>query len=291
MKTRIIFLLLLCTVMVYGQVVKVKNHYSLTSQVKERAFYPVFNPEGTQLLYTTENYKGLNLYYIQTGEVKVIAGDAGAGYSPMFSSDSKKIYYKQTTKKDGRQYKSLMSFDQTAGKSVKLSEPLRSLKEVNIIQKQVIKKTAALSSVSVSTENLKIVLYRDGKRTEMEPVGKVAGYIWTSLSPNRKMILFTATSKGTFVCDLEGKVVASLGKLNAPVWYDDSYVVGMVDKDNGSFITSSQIVMASLDGKLRQTLTPDDTIALYPAASATSQRIAYSTPKGELYIMEIEINR
>lgn len=289
MKTRLILLFILCTSTVCGQTVKVKSHSLLKPVSEGRAYYPIFNPDGTQLLLTTENYKGLNLCNIQTGEIKSITTDEGAGYSPLFSNDSKQIYYRQVSRKSGRQYKTLMSFDATSQKTTTLSEPVRSVGELINLQKKAAKRGVA-PSISVCTENLKIVLYRNGSRTEMEPLGKVAGYIWTSLSPNSQMILFTAASKGTFVCDLDGKIIATLGKINAPVWYDNDYVVGMEDKDDGSFITSSKIVIASVDGKLRQNLTSDDRIALYPAASSASKRIAYCTQKGELYIMEIEIN-
>jgi len=289
MKTRLMLLFILFTSTVCGQTVKIKSHSLLNLASEGKAFYPVFNPDGTQLLYTTENYKGLNLYNIQTREKKLITTDEGAGYSPSFSNDSKQIYYRQVSRKLGRQYKTLMSFDATSQKTATLSEPIRNVRELVKLQKKATKR-GILSSVSVCTENLKIVLYRNGNRTEMEPLGKVAGYIWTSLSPNGQMILFTAASKGTFVCDLTGKVIATLGKINAPVWYDNEYVVGMEDKDDGSFITSSKIVIASVDGKLRQNLTSDEMIALYPAASSVSKRIAYCTQKGELFIMEIEIN-
>jgi len=289
MKTRLSLFFLLCACTLYGQSIKVKSHYPATSKYEGRAFYPVFNSDGTQLLFTSENYKGLYICDIKTGEVKMIADNEGAGVSPVFSKDSKKVYYRQVTRTRGRQYKTLMSFDATSQKTAKLSEPVRTVKELNAIQKKIVKRGAA-PAVSVCTENLKIVLYRDGERTEMEPLGKLTGYIWTSLSPNGEMILFTAASKGTFVCDLTGKVIASLGKINAPVWYDNNYVVGMEDKDDGSFITSSKIVIASVDGKLRQALTSDDKIAMYPAASSASKHIAYCTQKGELYIIELEIN-
>lgn len=288
MKTRILLLLLFCTNAVCGQTVKVKSHSFVNPKIEGKAFYPHFNPDGTKLLFTSENFKGLNLYDLQTNEVKLITTDEGAGYSPTFSNDSKEIYYRQIRRKNGRQYKTLMGFDAATQITKTLSEPVRTVKELNILQKKVLKR-GTVPSVSVATENLKIVLYRNGERIEMEPIGKVSGYVWTSLSPNGKMILFTAASKGTFVCDLSGKVIASLGKMNAPVWYDDNYVVGMEDKDNGDFVVSSKIIIASIDGKFRQALTSDDKIAMYPAASLASKRVAYCTLNGELYVMELEI--
>lgn len=290
MKSKIACLLLLFATTVSGQIVKIKSHYSLSSKIKEASYYPILSPKGNQLLFTTENHKGLNLYNFVTGEVKVISTDNGAGFAPSFSGDEKKIYYNQLSITDGRKYKSLMCFDSSTRRVAQLSSPQRTMKEVRNIQKRVMTKVSS-PLVSVSNENLKVVLYRNGIRTELEPVGKVAGYIWVSLSPNGKMILFTAASKGTFVCDLSGKVIVSLGKLNAPVWYNDDFVVGMDDKNDENFIISSKIVLVTIDGKNRQELTSSGRIALYPVASSEARKIAYCTSKGELYVMEIENNQ
>lgn len=78
----------------------------------------------------------------------------------------------------------------------------------------------------------------------------------------------------------------SLGLVRAPQWYDNNTVVGMQDVDNGEFILSSKIVAVTLDGTM-QTLTGDDIIAMYPYASAASGKIAFSTPAGEAYIINV----
>jgi len=75
-----------------------------------------------------------------------------------------------------------------------------------------------------------------------------------------------------------------VGKMRAPVWYDDNTVVGMIDLDDGEFIYASTIVAATLDGKT-QTLTDDATIAMYPHAAAG--KIVFSTPAGEAYIINV----
>lgn len=291
MKTRFVVLSLLVVCAVNAQTIKVKNHKLVSSRIEQKAFHPVFNSDGTKLLFTSDNYVGLNLYDFNTDSVKTIATEEGTGFSPTFSNDGKKIYYRQVDRKDGRLYKTLMSFDSGNQTRMKLSQPVRTTKELNTIRRKAMKGRSATSSISVCTEDLKIVLYKNGVRKEMEPLGKVAGYIWASLSPDGKMILFTAASKGTYVCDLSGKVIASLGKVNAPVWYNNYYVVGMDDKDDGSVITSSGVVIVSLDGKTRQTLTPEDRIAMYPAASSSAGRIAYCTADGKIYVMDIDINK
>ncbi len=286
MKIKITVILWFCAVIGSAQVT-VKQDVPVSGLKKGMDFHPIFSPDGDKLLVTSANYTGLDVYDVASQSVKHITDDTGAGFGVSFDKNGEKVYFRQTLIQNGRQYKVLKSYNEKDYSVTKLSEPLRTQEEQHV-------QLRTLSSdpeIRVCTEKLKLVLYKNGQRTEMEPVGNVPGYVWASLSPDKKMILFTAATKGTFVCDLSGKIVASLGKLNAPVWYDNRYVVGMDDKDNGENVTSSRIVIASLDGKVRQNLTPENKIAMYPSASAKTQRIAYCTGNGGVYMMEISINQ
>lgn len=289
MKLLVIILLSMFAGSANGQIVNVKKHYQLKRVEGKNLSHPIFDPQGTHLLVTSENYVGLDLLDIQTGDVCPITQKEGAGFNPTFSNDGRKIFYQTTTTKFKRKYKTLMNYDLNVNKENGLSETTHAQGELNRIQAGLVRKEKRdPADVYVVSENLEIVLYQNGNKKVLSPVGAVPGYIWVSLSPNGKMILFTAVSKGTFICDLSGKVLSALGNINAPIWYGNDYVVGMRDKDNGDIITSSRIVMTTVDGKTSQELTPADRIALYPAASTTSKQIAYCTDKGELYIMEID---
>ena len=63
-------------------------------------------------------------------------------------------------------------------------------------------------------------------------------------------------------------------------------VVGMNDQDNGEVYTSSEIVVVDLQGN-RQVLTDSNVIAMYPQPSADGSKIAFSTPTGEAYLINI----
>lgn len=288
-RKQLIFLLLICTVMLSAQQVTVVKNYQVMQNLEKSAYYPVISPDGQQLLFTSESYTGLSLYDLSSGKQQKVTDAAGAGFDPAFASDEKTILFTEESKLDGRRYKSLMSFERVSGNRMELVAPQRSNLPLKAAKQQRMQKKA--STVSVSTEDLKLVLYRNGVRKVMEPVGQVAGYVWASLSPDNTKILFTAASKGTYICDLEGNVLASLGKLNAPAWYGNQFVVGMDDTDNGDFITSSSVLIVSADGKMRQNLTPENQVAMYPTASAQSNRIAYNTLDGKIYVMEIAINQ
>lgn len=51
------------------------------------AYHPILSEEGDMLLYTTSDYKGLNLYQIKKNEVIELSNEDGAGFSALFSND------------------------------------------------------------------------------------------------------------------------------------------------------------------------------------------------------------
>ena len=93
-------------------------------------------------------------------------------------------------------------------------------------------------------------------------------------------------AEGAFVCNLDGSNVKPLGMMRAPQWWDDATVVGMYDQDDGEFVYASRIVATNLKGD-KQSLTPDSLIAMYPKVSAQAGKIAFSTPDGKAYIINV----
>lgn len=255
-------------------------------QIATHAFYPILNNEGTKLLYTGGNYRGLVIKDLESGSEKIISTEDGAGYNAVFDSDNQKVYFRKERKVAGKRLKAIHSYTLASNKTELLINELHQPEEMNRALNKV---KCPSSDITVTTEDLYLVVYNGGTRTVLNPLGKVPGYIWASLSPSKDKILFTAPSKGTFIADLSGKIISSLGYLNAPVWYDNNWIIGMDDKDNGNDIISSSIILIREDGANRTILTPDTLKAMYPAVSSYSHKIAYNTSEGEIYIMEIAI--
>ena len=88
---------------------------------------------------------------------------------------------------------------------------------------------AVSAATTVGVDNQKIVLNRDGQITVLAPNGQDESYYWVSLSPDGSQILYSTAHHGTCVCDLQGRVLRSLGRLNAPKWMDNENVSGMVE--------------------------------------------------------------
>lgn len=264
----------------------------------QTGFYPVLNADGTKMLLTAENYAGLSVYDVAAKQLQTLTLEANAGYQPTFNADNSKVFYRSKSYENGRGLTAVKSYALATQKAQTLISPRRevgTLKQygngvVFCQEKQLRKatfgKNTMAAPVYVSNEDLKLVLYNNGKRTELHPYAEDVNYIWSSVSPDGTKILFN-TKYGTAICDLEGRILANLGNLNAPVWYNNDLVLGMFDKDNGDVILSSDIAMMSADGKQTQILTDGSTIAMYPSASAQAGKIAYNTQDGQVYLMEI----
>lgn len=148
---------------------------------------------------------------------------------------------------------------------------------------------ASAEDLRVDNQDLTLNLYRNGTKTVLTPHGAKAHYIWASLSPDKQYILFN-TAQGTAICDLQGRERINFGQgLNAPVWYGNDYIVGMNDCSDSHDYTASSIVIASVDGTLRQTLTDPAEFGMYPAVDAASGRIAYNTLNGDIRMLQLNL--
>ena len=267
----------------------------------QKGFNPVLNTAGDKLLFTASGFSGLNLVDLSTNQVTEISKEAGAGYEPQFSTDNAQIYYRKTSFDNNRRFNAVLSFDIKTKRNSELLAPQRMLNKIypltngviafsgkNILRATATKSTAAPIVVSANDE-LRIMLY-NGKISYLNPLNMPEPrYIWVSLSPDNKKILFTAAGKGTYICDLNGKILSSLGSINAPVWFNNDYVVAMEDKDDGHRVTSSKIVLISVVKKTKTDISTTDKIAMYPTASGKASRIAYHTENGEIEVVDVKL--
>ena len=194
---------------------------------------------------------------------------------------------------------SLRSINLGSGQSRELVAPTRNLQGVGINNQAALPvtrgqvtakgfegKVSDKNGVVLSINNRQLMISRNGKTRNLSPNGKDKSYLWPSLSPDGTKILYYVGAEGAFVCNLDGSNVKPLGMMRAPQWWDDATVVGMYDQDDGEFVYASRIVATNLKGD-KQSLTPDSLIAMYPKVSAQAGKIAFSTPDGKAYIINV----
>ena len=69
--------------------------------------------------------------------------------------------------------------------------------------------------------------------------------------------LFYAGAKGAYVCDLDGNLIADLGKYTSPAWCGNDYVVAVNATHDGHQYETSQIVLLKVDGSYKKELTKE----------------------------------
>ena len=113
-------------------------------------------------------------------------------------------------------------------------------------------------------------------------------YIWAELSPNGKMLLFSTSDQGVFIVNLKGKILYKLGKIaRATNWWNNRYIVGMIDEDDGDNFTKSDLVMIDIKTGRQMPIETEEEIALYPCAN--KPYIEYFTLDDKKHTIELRI--
>ena len=303
MRTTLLCIILLIPISLNSQDIRIKNVSRVRPEDKGSYLLSGVVPGSRSLLVAGEGYKGLSILDTRSGKVSVISNDEGAGYEPAVTADGKKVLFRSDSYSDNRKYSSIQSYDIESGVSHLLVDKERDVLPPAVSDNAVLLKSEKDKRIEtygtsltkgtggekfVVIEDMMPVLYRGDERKPLMPNGD-GFYIWASLSPDRSLILYNYQGRNTYICDLEGKVLFDLGKINAPRWFNDQIIIGMDDQDDGYRITSSELVYYSLSKQRRKVLTSTpDRSEMFPFAFG-NKKIAFTTDNGEIYVMKIRI--
>ncbi len=268
--------------------------------------FPTISPQGDYVLISSTGYNGLVKIDLTSYETKILSTAPSAGYYPTISADGKKIAFYEAFYKNNRRYTSVKSLDLSTpllSRAIEEAVPSRNITGIKITngslkiatagkesQKKLTTDTEENTIPLLTIENKLMVIYKADKRIELAPNGDDKSYYWASISPDGKKIVYnTAYPTNTWICDINGKNPIALGRIGAPQWIGNNHIIGMNDKDDNSKITSSSIEIIDIKSKIRQNLTPSNIIATYPSASADCKTIAFDSPQGNVYIMNINL--
>lgn len=287
---------------VSAQVLSVKSVEKVPIPVDADNAVAAISPGGDYILLTTSTHRGLKKFDLATGETTTLTEAEGAGYGATVTADGKTIVYRETSfTPQHLKMTALKSISTVTGAKRELAPAQRMLQGYRldgnaaaVISKGKMRvrslngaKIVATPPTLSLTQDHQMQLTRNGKTTLLAPNGKNVRYIWPSLSPDGTKVLYYVSGVGCFVCDLNGNNVKPMGQLRAAKWYDNTTIVGMNDQDNGEYVTSSSIIAKTLSGA-EQKLTSDEIIAQYPQVSPSSRKIAFETPAGEAYIINLQ---
>ena len=302
MKHLLLTMALCLPIAVSAQVLSVKSVEKVPIPVDADNAVAAISPGGDYILLTTSTHRGLKKFDLATGETTTLTEAEGAGYGATVTADGKTIVYRETSfTPQHLKMTALKSISTVTGAKRELAPAQRMLQGYRldgnaaaVLSKGKMRvrslngaKIVATPPTLSLTQNHQMQLTRNGKTTLLAPNGKNVRYIWPSLSPDGTKVLYYVSGVGCFVCDLNGNNVKPMGQLRAAKWYDNTTIVGMNDQDNGEYVTSSSIIAKTLSGA-EQKLTSDEIIAQYPQVSPSSRKIAFETPAGEAYIINLQ---
>lgn len=262
-----------------------------------RTIESVMSPDGS---FAVINAAGsLQKVDLATGKIVKIADDASSGME--ISKDGNTLIYEQSVFKDKLRYTNLKSVNLNNGKESTIVNASRNLQGYALSKNSVgavdngkytakSLNSAAPSLVTVASIKAgALIVSVNGVSNNISPQGTTGqSYLWPSVSPDGKKVLYYLCGEGAFVCNLDGSNPVSVGMMRAPKWYNNKVVVGMQDEDNGDYVTGSKLVASSVDGKVMQDLTQISSMAMYPSVAANGSKVSFVTPAGELFILNIK---
>lgn len=301
MKKIFLIVALVVAAIANAQVVSVQSIDRVSTPDNQDLKVAGIAPDGSYILLTTGTNDGLQRYDLTNGTLEVITEAAGAGYNAQISEDGKEVVYRQTSyTADRLRMQQLVRKNLQTKKDMVIVKPTRDLQAVavakntiSVVKNNKIERVAIDAQVKteempvLSISNGQLMITRNGQTTQLSPNGTNKSYIWPSVSPDMKHITYYVAGEGCYIANIDGSNVRFVARdCRAAKWLNNNTLVAMADKDNGEVITSSAIVVYTIDGK-KQTLTENNLIAMYPYASADGKKVVFSTDNGQVYIINL----
>lgn len=277
MKKIFLSLVLAIPMMLSAQVFQVGQLTKLSTPTDTDVKVAGVSPDGSYILITNGANQGLRRYDVATGKTTTISTAAGAGYNVQINKTGQELVYRETSfDQKGLRRNNIVRHDFSVAKTTTIAQGQRDM--------MAMANTGA--NVSVSINDRKIVLTKNGKSITLAPNGTHLSYIWPSVSPDGTKICYYVCGNGCWVANIDGSNKQYIGHgVQAAKWYDNNTLVAMDSKDDGHFTTSSVIVAYTLDGK-KQVLTNNSMIAMYPYVA--NSMIVFSTLEGETYMLNVK---
>ena len=258
-------------------------------------FFPQLSPDGQWLLYSPTEATSLQLKNLSTGAVTTVASVGYPGFDAIFGVDGKVYYITQERKKNGLVYRTAHCYDPATGKSqVVLKAQHGRVQAINAAngvvingERQVYHSNSQVGAYAYTRGDILYLVDAGGVTRALKPVTDSNGYLWASLSPDGTRVLFEAASRGLFVCDLNGRVIAELDQYLMPCWYNNDYIIAMSNAGNVR-TSGSRIWLLSVDGETVKPISPKEDRAVQPMAAAGKvvYTILYS---GEVKQLELDV--
>jgi hypothetical protein len=298
--------LLFLTGPMHGQTLRVHSTQEIHPGIKADYTLSGVSPNGKSILVTKPHYQGLYLIDLKTGATKTLTEQQGAGYQPDFSDHSKYVCFRSDDFTHKIRLSSVYRVKLRHPDSTLLYAEGRNVTCPEIIGNDIIYSvdgklkanhfhwwlfTRPDEKTFVQLQDLQPVLYQRGFKKTFCPSGE-GSYLWVSLSPNRKRMVYYVVGKGAFVSDLNGKILLSAGDLMSPRWMNNDCVSGVAVHGDSGKSTATDVVFFSVKTGKRFVLTPTASInERNPYPLLKGKKMIYQTTSGALQLVTFSVHR
>lgn len=251
------------------------------------------SPDGKSILVTKPHYFGLYHLNLKSGNLDTITELAGAGYRPAYSGSGKYIIYRTDDYSEKYRLSTIHMHNIKNGKKNLLVEDKRLVSVPYVLGNDIVftvdgnldckhfnwwLATDPDDKTFVLSEDLEPELWVKGQKKRYKPAGD-GSYIWISLSPDKKRLLFYLAGKGCFVSDLKGNILLDAGNLLTPSWLNNNYIVGVYSTDIAAInVKTSEKVMLTRTTNVNER---------NPKPFSDGKKLVYQSSAGEINIMKI----
>jgi Tol biopolymer transport system component len=300
----ILLLLFLNTVFTEAQQIEITGSKNIVPEDSGNYILAGVSPNGKYILLSKPHLKGLYILDFKNGDIRVISELYGAGYKPVFSKRSNYVLFRTDDYSEKKKLSSIHKVKISNLDSTLLIRNKRTVSTPIVIGNDIVYTVEGklkrdqfhwwlfsnpADKTFVLNEDLLPVLWEQGEERVFIPGGE-GSYIWISLSPDKKKMLYHLAGQGTFVCDLNGKFLLSAGNLLNPGWLNNNYIVGIGTHDMSDKSIATDIIAYSVKTKERIVITNTEKInERNPYPFARGKKIVYQTSSGDLKVIKIRI--
>lgn len=272
---------------------------------------PRWSPDGSRIAVSGDGYSGISIIEPETGSVRAITDEQGAGYGFSWAPDGHAIVARVARFDGPRRMDAVMVFDIEDGTAEQLTEFRTDLaavphwdasggrvffyandrlevltvengtaaKAADADRPQWVATDAGLGSVSLSQEEIRTIRALDGQTIlNLTP------------SPDGERVAFEVLGGNLFVADRDGAGLTDLGPGNRPTWSPDGeWIAYMRTEDDGHTFTGSDLYAIRVDGSEESRLTSTtDRLEMNPSWSPDGSRIAFDNfADGSIYVLPV----
>ena len=206
-----------------AQVLKVVSNEQLALFDTRMSYNPIISPTGDYILLTAPDSIGLCMYDLQSNRLIELNSDKGAGFDAKISEDGKLVAYRSQRYINQSYYTTLKVLNI---ESKKIQSVVRKSLDIEgyafqdgtilVIEDGKISTKRILGNIivkkppvsSIKRGQLYMTLY--SQTSLISPAGTKNNYLWTSVSPDRKKLLYYVIELDqAFVSDIDGRNAVS----------------------------------------------------------------------------------